>query len=216
MEMILVRTRTFLALFLTLLATSCTKTPACDPSKEFEVCLDGKPKRVKLHEPVGYLRQEGKGEECEVYGEVVFRQKDKGGFMPSHGVKIKFYPRYLEKGQNVLLGPDKEEPLVELEYKAWKPITKGDTIYHRIFTPASSGGSAEIEFSDISDELGGLVAGKIKRAKLIRFLRERKKEELIAAPKQRYLELYNVPFNVVLQKHPTSAVPRCPFRVVQE
>ena len=191
------RLSALMTIFCALLFSGCSSGP--DPDKQFGMYLNGKQRKVKLGEPVGYIQELDAGYSYSYRYSIVFPRKfyvrDP---MPRPGIIIEFDPADIESGQEIPFGTGGEH-IIRVEYHPVGGHKMNQAIL-LTYSSRHSAGGGKIRFDVLEPQLGGRVKGTIIQSTLYGYYEDMETMEITEPPKSRKLELYNWSFDVTLER----------------
>jgi hypothetical protein len=171
-----------------------------DPSRPFEMAMNGARYEPRLLQPIGYVQEIEAGFSTECRCSVLFPSRVPSA-IPRPGLEIAFDPRKIAPGEEVAFGSGDEESGVTVDYS---PIG-GHKLNQGImlgFSSGHSGGRGRIRFDDLEPEIGGHVRGTLLHATLYGSYENAESGETTEPKTPRKLELWNFPFDVKLAASP--------------
>jgi hypothetical protein len=179
-----------------LLFVGCADKP--DPSRPFEMAMNGSRYEPRLHPAIGYVQEIEAGFSTECRCRVLFPLPIPGA-IPRPGLEVGFDPSRIAIGEEIAFGAGDNESGVTLEYT---PL-RGHKMSQGILLSYSShhaGARGRIRFDVVEPEIGGRVRGAVLHATLYGSYENAHTAEVTETKTPRKLELWNFPFDVQFER----------------
>ncbi len=184
-----------MAVLLTAMA-GCTSKP--DPSKERAMGLDGSLFVWEPGPPVAYVSGYEHEGSYSASGVLIIFPQNRRTARPIPGLEISFKPD-VETGREIAFGGSERGVWVNYRLSSARPLPEGIMLGYESSFPDAEG---RLTVEECDARPGGRIRGKLVYAKLRSAVYDQGIEDVVASRQASYLELWNWPFDLMLDQSP--------------